>query len=186
MKTRPGITALVTAIVAGIAVATTASAQIRPSELASVAQTVDGTRMSIEYSRPRARGRSPLFGTRIVPWDETWTPGANYATTFQASKDVKINGKAVPKGTYSVWMVPRKDGDWTLVLDPRARLFHTVHPDSTADQIRLPVKVTQEPAIDPLTWSFPEVRDDGVIVSMQWGTYRVSFDVAVMPSGIKP
>lgn len=174
------------AMVACVAMATSASAQIKPSELASVSQTVDGTKMTIEYSRPRARGRSPLFGTRIVPWDEAWTPGANYATTFDATKDVRINGKPVKKGTYSVWMVPRKEGDWTLVLDPRARLFHTVHPDSAADQIRLPVKVTQESAIDPLTWAFPEVRDDGVVITMQWGTYRASFDVAVTPSGIKP
>jgi hypothetical protein len=176
MRARIGIVVLAGSLGAG----TNASAQLRASELASVSQTVDGTRMTIEYSRPRARGRNPLFGTRIVQWNEVWTPGANYATTFQASRDVKINGKPVPKGAYSVWMVVRKEGDWTLVLDPRVRLFHMAHPDSTAQQIRFPIKVTQQqPPLEALTWWFPDVRDDGAQLAMQWGTYRATMDVAV-------
>jgi hypothetical protein len=161
-----------------------ARAQIRPSELGSVSQTVDGTKITIEYSRPQARGRSPLFGTRIVPWNESWTPGANWATTFDASKELKLNGVRVPKGTYSVWMTPRATGDWTMALDPRARMFHTEHADSTPQQIRFPVHVMQEPTMDVLTWWFPEVRPDGALLVMQWGTYRASVNVIVQPSGL--
>ncbi|MEO7520196.1 MAG: DUF2911 domain-containing protein, partial [Gemmatimonas sp.] len=152
------------------------------SELASVSQTIDGTKLTVEYSRPRARGRTPLFGTRIVQWDEVWTPGANYATTFQSTRDVKINGANVPKGMYSVWAVVKQEGDWTLVLDPRPRLFHMAHPDSTAQQIRLPVKVTQQPSMDVLTWWFPEVRDDGAVLAMGWGTFRATMNVTVEAS----
>ena len=77
-------------------------------------------------------------------------------------------------------MVVKKEGDWTLVLDPRTRLFHMAHPDSTAQQIRFPIKVTQQqPAMEVLTWWFPEVRDDGATVAMQWGTYRATMDVGV-------
>ncbi|MES2524786.1 MAG: DUF2911 domain-containing protein, partial [Gemmatimonadota bacterium] len=167
-----------------VAVASVSDAQIRASELASVSQTVDGTKLTIEYSRPRTRGRTPIFGTRIVQWDEVWTPGANFATTFQASKDVTLNGTRVPKGTYSVWMVVRKAGDWTFVLDPRARMFHMDHPDSTAQQIRFPVKVTQQqqPSVDVLTWSFPEVRSNGASMVMAWDTFRTAVDVGVAPS----
>ena len=53
-------------------------------------------------------------------WDETWTPGANWATTLDVDKNVKVNGMPVAKGKYSVWMVVRKTGDWTVVLDPKA------------------------------------------------------------------
>jgi hypothetical protein len=54
------------------------------------------------------------------------------------------------------------------------------HPDSTAQQIRLPIKVTQQqPAVEVLTWWFPEVRDDGAVMAMQWGTYRATMDVGV-------
>ena len=59
---------------------------------------IDGTKITMEYSRPRARGRNPLFGTRAVRWDEVWTPGANWATTFETTKDMTLNGRRVPKG----------------------------------------------------------------------------------------
>ena len=78
--------------------------QLVASEAASVSQTVDGTKVTITYSRPRARGRTGLFGTQ-VKWGSTWTPGANVATRLDLSKDVTIQGQPVPKGSYSVWFV---------------------------------------------------------------------------------
>jgi hypothetical protein len=174
------------AAVAAVASASLSSplhAQVRASELASVSQVVDGTKLTIEYSRPRARGRSPLFGTKIVQWNEVWTPGANDATTFALNKDVQLNGTPVAKGKYSVWLVVRQTGDWTMVLDPRAKLFHMDHPDSTKDQIRFPVKVAQvAPAVDVLTWEFPAIRNNGATVAMTWGTYRVTVDMTVTPT----
>lgn len=167
----------------GIAFAApSARAQIRASELGTVSQVVDGTRLTVEYSRPRARGRTTVFGTRAVQWSEVWTPGANYATTFDASRDVKVNGRAVKKGKYSVWLVVRERGDWTMVLDPRPRLFHMEHPDSTAAQIRFPVRAETAPFTDVLTWSFPALRANGATLAMAWETRRVAVDVEVTPS----
>ena len=66
-------------------------------------QIIDGTKISMEYSRPRARGRNPLFGNpRVVRWNEVWTPGANWATTFEINKPITLAGRAVAKGKYSV------------------------------------------------------------------------------------
>ena len=159
----------------------TLSGQIRASELGSVSQVIDGTRIGIEYSRPRARGRQNVFGGE-VKWQEVWTPGANYATTLELSKNVKINGHAVPKGKYSVWMVVRPAGDWTFVLDPRPRLYHMAHPDSTPDQIRFPVKALPGPFTEVLTWSFPENRSTGATMVMSWAATRVPLTVTVEPT----
>src|SRR5436309_12195817 len=93
----------------------TMHAQLLASEPAEVTQTVDGTRVTIQYSRPRARGRTGLFGTRIQE-GHIWTPGANAATTLSVSKDVTINGQAVPKGKYSVWLATSR-GTWEMILD---------------------------------------------------------------------
>ena len=158
------------------------AAQIRASELASVSQTVDGTRITIEYSRPRARGRTAIFGTKEVKWDEVWTPGANYATTLDVSNDIKLEGHPVPKGRYSVWMVVRKSGPWTLVLDPRARLFHMAHPDSTSTQLRFPVAAQSAPFTQVLTWSVPDLSASGMTIDMSWMKTRVSLHVDVPPS----
>src|SRR5262245_42975996 len=103
-----------------------AHAQVLASEKASVSQTVDGTKTTVSYHRPRARGRTNLFGSR-VRWGEIWTPGANLATTLNVTKDVVLQGQPVPQGTYSVWIVVER-GPWEMVLDKDTMLFHTQGP----------------------------------------------------------
>jgi hypothetical protein len=155
-------------------------AQVRASEPASVSQTIDGTTITVDYSRPRARGRDSLFG-KVVKWDEVWTPGANWATTLTVSKDLRVEGHALAKGKYSVWMVVRP-GPWTVVFDPRHRRFHTNHPDSTVEQVRFDVTPGQGEFQEVLTWSFPEVRINGATLAMQWGGLRVPLAIEVEPS----
>ena len=160
----------------------TATAQIRASELGSITQVIDGTRISVTYSRPRTRGRQQLFGSRVAHWGEVWTPGANWATVLEVSNDVTLNGQSVPKGKYSVWMVLRERGDWTTVLDPNSRIFHMDPPDSNAKQIRISTPVDQAPVVDVLTWSMPEMTASGGTLTMQWGTTRATLKVAVTPT----
>lgn len=157
-------------------------AQIRASELASMTQTIDGTKISIVYSRPRTRGRDKLFGTKVAHWGEVWTPGANWATTFDVNKDITLSGKTLPKGKYSVWMVLKETGDWTTVFDPDWHRFHMEPPDSNTKQIRVPAKIDQAPFIDVLTWSMPELKANGGTLAMQWGTTRASMALSVKPS----
>ena len=170
------------AITVALAAPESSPAQIRASELASVSQVIDGTRIVVTYSRPRLRGRSQIFGTGFVRWGETWTPGANWATTFETSRNVTLNGHAVPTGKYSVWMVVRELGDWTLVLDPDWHRFHENRPDSNARQIRFPVHVEEAPPTEVLTWSMPEIRVNGGTLAMQWSNRRADLDLAVEPS----
>src|SRR6266550_7542374 len=97
------------AIALTLATASELHAQIRASEIGTFSQMIDGTKISMAYSRPRGRGRDPLFGSvKSVRWDEVWTPGANYATTFEVSRPVTLDGHAVKAGTYSVWMVVKQ------------------------------------------------------------------------------
>lgn len=121
------------------------------------------------------RGRQPLFGTRAAHWGEVWTPGANWATVLEVSKDITLNGRAVPKGKYSVWMVLREAGDWTTVLEPKWHLYHMEPPDSNATQVRITTPVSLAPFVDVLTWSMPELTVSGGTLAMQWGTTRLAF-----------
>ena len=168
-------------IALGVLGARPVCAQVKASEPATLSQTVDGTKLTLTYSRPRARGRDSLFG-KVVHWAEVWTPGANMATTLELSKDAKLNGNRVPKGKYSVWMVVRPAGDWTFILDPRAELFHEEHPDSTAQQIRFPIRTEVRPFNETLTWSFPNVRLTGATLALHWGTTYVPLELEVEPS----
>lgn len=159
-----------------------ATAQIRASELGTMAQTIDGTRIAMQYYRPRARGRDTLFGKKDMSWGRLWTPGANWATTIEPSNAIKLNGVNVPKGKYSMWMKLTSATAWTLVLDPEHHLYHEDRPDSNAKQVRVPVTVTQAPFTDVLTWSMPELRIDGGTLEFRWERARATLDLDITPS----
>ena len=106
-----------------LASATDLEAQIQASEHGITAQTVDGTTMTLEYSRPQVRGRDVFGG--IVPWNVVWTPGANWATTFTTDSDIRVQGVEVPAGTYSVWAIPRPDR-FTVTFNPTDSIFHFI------------------------------------------------------------
>ena len=166
-----------------LALASAAHAQLRASALASVSQMLDGMTITITYSRPRARGRTleRVFGGN-GEWGKPWTPGANMATTLDVSRDITLDGRAVAKGTYSVWMVPRQSGDWTVILDPRYRRYHSEGIDSTDAQIRFPVRTQDGPDTDALTWSILETGPTSASITMQWFTTRVTLDLKSKPS----
>ena len=152
-------------------------AQVRASERGVVTQTVNGTVITIDHARPKVRGRSPLFG-KVVHWGEVWTPGANWATTFEVSRDVTLDGHAVPKGKYSLWFVVRPTA-WTVVLDPRFQRYHMDPPDSNAAQIRWTVRPGRGAFTEVLTWSVPAVEPDGGVLQFAWGTVRLAMPFSV-------
>jgi hypothetical protein len=157
------------------------AAQIRPSERAEVSQTVDGTKLIVNYARPRARGRADLFG-KVVEWDEVWTPGANNATTLDVSKDIRISGHTLPKGKYSVWLVVKKQGDWIAVFDTTPNRFHLNRPVPDAAKLHYALTPATGPFTEVLTFSFPDVTSGGTTLEMSWGTTRVDFPIVVQPT----
>lgn len=170
---------IVAALIPFLADAAPAFAQIRASERASVSQTLDGTALTLTYSRPSVRGRK-LFGA-LVPWGVVWTPGANWATTLETNRDILIEGTAVPAGRYSVWMIPREDR-WTVSLDPDPDLFHFQKPDSSDQEIQFSVEPETAAHVEMLTWSFPAVTGDGAVVAMRWGTASIPLRVVAQPT----
>lgn len=158
-----------------------AAAQIRASESGVSAQTIDGTNITIEYSRPHVRNRDPLFGG-VIPWGEVWTPGANWATTIEIDKAITLDGHAVPMGKYSMWMVVQEGDEWTMVLDTVVRQFHTSHPEPADHQIRFPIEIHEGAFTEMLTWDFPLVTATGATMALRWGNVYVPLQVGVEPS----
>lgn len=168
-------------LLAALVAAPSLAAQVRASERGSVSQTVDGTTITLDYSRPVARGRDSLFG-RVVHWGETWTPGANWATTLDVDKDVQLDGQRVAKGKYSMWIIPRADGAWTLFLSTRHRVFHTQRPDPQNAAVSIAIVPQTAPHVEVLTWSFPVVSSTETTLQLQWGTTLVATRIAVTPT----
>ncbi|OYW81044.1 MAG: hypothetical protein B7Z27_02720 [Sphingobacteriia bacterium 32-37-4] len=64
----------------------------KPSPAAEVSAVLtNGAALSIKYSQPSLKGRTP--GKDIEPMmGKIWRAGANDATVFETSKDLKVNG----------------------------------------------------------------------------------------------
>lgn len=178
MRTAPIAFVLAIALAGGSARARAQT--LNASEPATVSQVVDGTKVTVEYSRPRARGRTGLFGTEVT-FGHVWTPGANQSTTLAASNDVSINGHPVPKGKYSVWMVVAP-GDWELVLDHDTTLYHTNGPSRRPGQIRFMIPREHHAFTEVLTWAFPAVSANSMTLTMQWDTVSVPLGIKVTPT----
>jgi hypothetical protein len=157
-----------------------AHAQIRASERATVSQTVDGTVITVDYSRPQLRGRDSLWG-KVIPHDEIWTPGANLSTSLQVSRDVKIAGQPLPAGKYSLWMVT-KPGEWKLHVHRNAALFHTRPPKLDDMLLSIPVTPATGEKVEVLTFDFPRVWTEGTELRFRWGTTAVPVEILVQPT----
>ncbi|HEX9563023.1 MAG TPA: DUF2911 domain-containing protein [Gemmatimonadaceae bacterium] len=149
-------------------VSSNAGAQGVPfSQHGTVSQRVSHTDISIEYNRPVARGRT-LFGA-LVKWDTLWHPGADSATRISFSKDVTFQGSPLPRGEYSVWLIPRESAPWTLVLSSAARVFHSPYPGAEADVLRVDVQPERGGHMETLAYYFPVVGRDSTVLRIHWG-----------------
>lgn len=79
----------------------------------TIQQTVGLTEVTLEYSRPSAKGRT-IFGD-LVPFGKLWRTGANQNSMVTFSEDVVIDGKTLKKGKYAIFVTPKAD-NWEVVF----------------------------------------------------------------------
>lgn len=84
-----------------------------PSPLSKVEQKVGLTTITIEYSRPSIKGRK-IFG-ELVPFNKLWRTGANLSTKITFTDDVMVEGKNLPKGSYSLFTIPTEE-EWDIIF----------------------------------------------------------------------
>ena len=94
------------------------------------------SRITIDYGQPHARGRG-IFG-RLVPYGEVWRLGANWATRLTLDFDVRFGELDVPRGEYTLFMLPREDGG-ELLVSRQTRQWGTDY-DPSFDFGRTPVE----------------------------------------------
>ena len=115
----------------------------RPSPPATATGTIDGATITIDYSSPGVKGRK-IWG-ELVPYDKVWRTGANEATIFQTDKDIKVEGKTLKAGKYSLYTIPGKD-DWVFIFNSQTGQWGikdeagTTTEDPAKDVLRVTVK----------------------------------------------
>ena len=66
------------------------------------------------YSRPLKNGRD-IFGG-IIKYNELWRLGANESTELELFRSVRIAGKPVPEGRYTMYCIPT-ESKWTMIIN---------------------------------------------------------------------
>lgn len=165
-------------------------AKYKASLPASVSQTL-GTdcEITIDYHRPGVKGRdiwndksdNEVIG-RLVPHDEDprpWRAGANNATTITFSKDVKVEGEDLAAGTYALFMVPRTEGDWTVIFSKNAKQWGSFRYNKEEDALRVDVTPEEAPHQEWLVYGFDDCVENKGTAFLHWEKVKVPFQIEV-------
>ncbi len=129
----------------------------------------------VYYNRPYKKGRE-IFGG-LVPYGEVWRTGANEATTFATNVDLRIDGKELPAGRYTLWTIPGPDA-WTVIFNGKLYGWGVgwggkASRDPGADilEVRVPVETLSTP-VEQFTIAFE--GDNPAALTLSWDRTRVA------------
>ncbi|RZL28322.1 MAG: DUF2911 domain-containing protein [Pedobacter sp.] len=95
--------------------------------------------ITIAYSSPSVKGRKIWGG--LEAYDKVWRAGANEATTFETDKDIMVQGKSLPAGKYSFFLIPKESGTWTAIFNKEPKQWGAYKYEEAKDALRVDVKV---------------------------------------------
>ncbi len=147
-----------------------------PSTAQTIKQAFGLSDITIEYSRPSVKGRV-VYGD-LVPFGKIWRTGANASTTITFGDDVKVEGNAVPAGTYAIFTIPNKDS-WEIMFYKDLTLGANVADYKIENEaLRFKVKpgaLTNK--IETFTINVADVTSNTANVELLWEQTRVAFNV---------
>ena len=148
------------------------------SPLSKIEQKIGITDVTIEYSRPSMRGRT-VFGN-IIPFGEIWRTGANVNTKITFSDNVKINGKDLKKGTYSLYTVPNKT-NWEIIFYQKSDNWGNPKTwDASLESLRFTVnsKVLSS-LVETFSIDFSDLKNEEATLNLSWEKTQVSIKIWV-------
>lgn len=143
----------------------------RPSPPDQVSSTINGTKVTIDYSQPSKKGRT-IFGD-LVAYGKVWRTGANESSWIEVSNDVKIEGKTLPAGKYGLFSIPGED-EWTIIFNSKWDGWGGYQYKEDNDVLRVKVRAS---STDNVTEKFTIMIEDSGNVVMAWDQTKVSFGI---------
>jgi Protein of unknown function (DUF2911) len=123
---------------------------------------INGASVTINYCSPSVRERK-IWG-ELVPLDKIWRAGANNATTVTTDKDLMIDGKKLPAGKYSFFVIPNAESS-TIIFNKVADQWGAYKYDEKQDQLRLKVKPeVKDSSEEKLTYL---IYESGIILNWE-------------------
>src|SRR5579859_1265193 len=142
----------------------------RPSPPGTADCTINGKKVTIDYSRPYLKGRK--LGTDLAPYGKVWRTGANEATTLTTAIALDIGGAKVPAGTYTLYTLP-SEGTWKLIINKQTGQWGTEYHEEQ-DLARVDMKKQEIVVpVEQFTIALDQDSNDSADLNMEWEKTRV-------------
>lgn len=168
MKLNPGKVLLAAFVFAAIACAQGK----RPSPPEKTAISLGGHEITINYSAPSVKGRKIWGG--LVPYGQVWRLGANEATSLSTAADIQIGDLKVPKGNYTLYMLPG-EGDSMLIVNKQTGQWGTEYSEGQ-DLGRVKLSKSEGPHVEQFLLKL-EASGGGATLKIDWD--KEAFSVPV-------
>jgi hypothetical protein len=149
----------------------------RPSPPATASGKVKDATITISYGSPSVKGRQVWdpSGT-LAPYGKVWRAGANEATIFETDKDIKVEGKNLPAGKYSLFAIPDQK-TWKFIFNSQTGQWGVkrggeANRDPANDVLTVDAKAKTSAMTERLAY---EVTGKGVV--LKWDTVEVPLSI---------
>jgi hypothetical protein len=127
------------------------------------------------YSRPQKSGRT-IFG-ELVEYGKVWRMGANEATELELFKPVRIGGKKIAKGRYTLYALVNQDS-WTIIVNKETDIWGAFKYDVKKDIVRTEVPVQKnDTPVESLVMVF-EKTNTGCNLIIAWDLTKISLPIS--------
>jgi hypothetical protein len=157
---------------------------------AIVSEQVGLTQVTINYHRPAVNGREGKIWGQVVPIGFTnqgfgngkltpWRAGANETTVIEFDNDVKVEGKALPRGKYGLF-IAYDPQEATVIFSKKTDTWGSFFYDEKDDVLRVKVKpLPTEKSVENLKYEFANQTPNSAAVTLYWEKMSIPFKVEV-------
>lgn len=142
-----------------------------------------GAKITIKYSAPSVRGRSNIFGPGgLISKDKTypvWRAGANAATSFETTENLKLGDLAVPKGNYTLYVDIKNPDAWVLIVNKQTGQWGlTYKPEMDLGRVDMKMSVPHSP-IEMLKYKIEKKGGNRGSLVLEWDRHIASVPIEV-------
>lgn len=149
-----------------------------PSPTQFIKQDFGLSSIELTYSRPGLKGRN-MIGV-VEPWNVMWRTGANAATKIRFNDPVEILGHKVDSGSYAIYTIPQKDGQWTFILNKGFNNSGIEGYNQSDDVVREKVKASKNgQKVETLTMQFSDIKPESCVLNIKWEDFGLRIPITV-------
>lgn len=149
----------------------------------TISARISGDRITLTYGRPYTVKPGTTEVRKIwgglVPYGEPWRLGADEATLLITQKPLVVDGKTIPAGAYTLYMIPEENGASQLAFSTQLGGWG-IPVDQSHDLARVDLtKTALDKPVDEFTMTVGKGPSGGGELKMMWENteYSVPFTV---------